>query len=70
VCKPVLNKCYSIPELQVHFLTPAIPFDHNFGIVNGRILVWEKFAFVKHSANLLEYKRVVEELDRMTNMFP
>jgi len=33
-------------------------------------LVWEEFALVKHSANLSEYRRVVEETDGMTNMFP
>jgi len=39
-------------------------------IVDGRILVWEEFAFVRHSANLSEYRRVVEETDGMTDRFP
>jgi len=33
-------------------------------------LVWEEFAFVRHSANLSEYRRVVEETDGMTDRFP
>jgi len=39
-------------------------------IVDGRILVWEEFAFVRHSANLSEYRRLVEETDGKTDRFP
>jgi len=39
-------------------------------IIDGRILVWEEFAFVRHSANLSEYRRVVEETENMSDMFP
>lgn len=39
-------------------------------IMDGRILVWEYFAYVKHSANLSEYARVVEETVNLFDMFP
>jgi len=32
--------------------------------------VWEEFAFVRHTANLSEFRRVVEETENMSDMFP
>lgn len=39
-------------------------------IVDGQILVWEKFAYVRHSANLSEYTRVVVETIALMEHFP
>ncbi|KAH8386069.1 hypothetical protein KR200_006955 [Drosophila serrata] len=39
-------------------------------IIDGRILVWEEFSFVRHTANLSEYRRMVEETGDMIHMFP
>jgi len=39
-------------------------------IVDGQILVWENFAYVRHSANLSEYARVVEETVGLLSHFP
>ncbi|KAH8294558.1 hypothetical protein KR044_003973, partial [Drosophila immigrans] len=36
-------------------------------IVDGRVLVWEEFAYVKHSANLSEYMRIVDETVSLVN---
>jgi len=34
-------------------------------VIDGKVLVWEEFAYVRHSANLSEYKRAIEETDSM-----
>jgi len=34
-------------------------------VIDGKVLVWEEFAYVRHSANLSEYRRVVDETDSM-----
>jgi len=38
-------------------------------VIDGRILVWEQFAYVRHSVNLLDYRRVIEETHNMGDMF-
>lgn len=39
-------------------------------IVEGRIPVWEEFAHLTHSANLSEYRRVIEETKKKGDKFP
>ncbi|KAH8413957.1 hypothetical protein KR009_008454, partial [Drosophila setifemur] len=38
-------------------------------IVDGEILVWEEYAYVKHSANLTEYMRVVDETTSLVDLY-
>lgn len=39
-------------------------------IIDGQVLVWEEYAYVKHSANLSEYERVIEETVKLIDVFP
>ncbi|KAH8388786.1 hypothetical protein KR200_010950, partial [Drosophila serrata] len=62
-----------IPLLFLLTLTSAHVTDYSqakyIPIIDGRILIWEEFAFVRHTANLSEYRRVVEETNDMIHMF-
>lgn len=39
-------------------------------IVEGEVLVWEEFSFVRHTANISEYDRMVKETIGLCDMFP
>jgi len=39
-------------------------------VIDGQVLVWEEYAYVRHSANLFEYRRVIDETNGMVDMFP
>lgn len=66
----------SLPTLLLYFLatTSAHITDYSranyIPVIDGKVLVWEEFAYVRHSANLSEYRRVIDETDSMLDMFP